>query len=172
MKWVMIGAAGVFGVLLLAGIAAWAVGRTLPAEHTAQGSRDIAAPLERVAAIVRDVPSQPQWRPGVTRIEVLSRNVAEGDTVLRYVEYGPNGAIPFAFREVVPDHRFTSTIDTDTLAFGGRWTIELTARGDDRTQVTITEQGIVRAPLFRTMARYVFGHTRTIEGYLDALAAR
>ena len=38
--------------------------------------------------------------------------------------------------------------------------------------VTITEEGRIGNPLFRFMARFVFGYSGTIESYLRALAAR
>jgi hypothetical protein len=93
----------------------------------------------------------------------------DGD-VQYYIEHGANGAIPFAFAEIEPARRFTSTIDSEQLPFSGTWIIELAPLSDRRTQVTITERGEVRSAIFRAVARYVFGHTRTMARYLDALA--
>ena len=117
--------------------------------------------------MVRAVEQQPTWRAGVERIEVMERTEAR----LRYIEHGGNGAIPFAFREVVPDAEFHSVIDTDSLPFGGEWDIVLSPIDDTHTRVTITESGIVRSALFRFVSRYVMGHTRTIDRYLTDLAA-
>ena len=135
--------------------------------HTATVTREIAAPLVRVATIVRDVEQQPSWRAGLKRIEVTGR----ADSVLRYTEHGSDGAIPFAFQEVTEGTEFRSVIDTESLPFGGQWTIELTAIDDTHTRVSIREDGIVRSALFRFVSTYLMGHTRTIDAYLSDLAA-
>jgi hypothetical protein len=165
MKWLIGIGLVIVGCALCAVAVAWLVGRSLPAEHEASVTREIVSPLSLVASRVRDVATQPDWRPGVTRIEVRRRIGA----VLHYVEHGPNGAIPFAFAEITPDRTFTSTIDTERLPFGGTWTIALSPVSEQQTRVTITERGVVRSAVFRALARHVFGHTRTIEQYLSAL---
>ncbi len=38
------------------------------------------------------------------------------------------------------------------------------------SSVTITERGSVYNPIFRFMSRFIFGHTATVEAYLDAPA--
>ena len=48
--------------------------------------------------------------------------------------------------------------------FGGTWTIEIAD-----AQVRITENGEVYNPLFRFLARFLFGHTATIDGALKKL---
>lgn len=161
---------GIVGALIatvvVTGIFAVLIGRRLPERHTATVTRDVPAPLARVASIVRDIEAQPQWRTGLTRIVVAERPAG----ALRYVEHGSNGEIPFVFREVVPDREFTSVIDTDALPFGGEWTFTLTPLDSARTQLTIREDGVVRSALFRFVSTYMMGHTRTIDGYLDDLA--
>lgn len=147
-------------------ITAWLLGRSLPARHEVSLSRDIERPQEDVAAQIRDIARQAEWRADVKRIELLRR---EGD-VQYYIEHGSNGAIPFAFAEIEPGRRFTSTIDSEQLPFSGTWTIELSALSERSTHVTITERGEVHSAIFRALARYVFGHTRTMARYLDALA--
>jgi hypothetical protein len=37
--------------------------------------------------------------------------------------------------------------------------------------VTITERGEIRNPIFRAVARYVFGYGATMEAFLDELRA-
>ncbi|HSR42141.1 MAG TPA: SRPBCC family protein, partial [Longimicrobiales bacterium] len=71
----------------------------------------------------------------------------------------------------VPTRLVTRIADED-LPFGGTWTYELEPTGDGRTRVTITEDGEVYNPVFRFMARFVFGHTATMDTYLDGLEAR
>lgn len=52
--------------------------------------------------------------------------------------------------------------------FGGTWTYELEPDGSG-TCLTITEDGEVRSPLLRFLSRFVLGHARTIESYLEDL---
>lgn len=167
MKILLIAIGVLVAILAIVVIAALLIGRRLPERHTATVTREIAAPLAQVARIVRDVEQQPSWRAGLKRIEVTER----GDSLLRYVEHGSNGAIPFAFQEVAEGTEFRSVIDTESLPFGGQWTIVLTAIDDTRIKVSIREDGIVRSSLFRFVSTYLMGHTRTIDAYLNDLAA-
>jgi hypothetical protein len=53
--------------------------------------------------------------------------------------------------------------------FGGQWTITL--EDEERgTLVVITEEGEVHSPFFRFAARFVIGHTRSLDDYLRMLA--
>ena len=60
---------------------------------------------------------------------------------------------------------------TGSLPFGGSWTYELipTAGG---TMLRITEDGEVYNPLFRFISRFVLGHYKSIDQYLDDLERR
>ena len=142
----------------------YGVGMMLPRDHVARGEKVIAASPQAVAALVRDVASQPRWRAGVERVEVRGR---EGD-VLRYVEHDEEGSIAFAFRETAPERAFESRIDDPELPFAGTWTIGLAPSGNG-TRVTIEERGSVHDPLFRFFGALVFGHEGTIKAYLADL---
>lgn len=155
------------GALAAVGVTLWIIGRRLPVAHRAEVDQVVPLPVARVAHRVRTIAEHPAWRRDVQRIEPVATEGAR----IRYVEHGGNGAIPFAFEETVPDRLFRSTIDTDTLPFGGWWTITLTPVDAGQTRVHIREDGVVRPPLFRVLARYVFGHTRTMQRYVDDLAS-
>jgi hypothetical protein len=146
----------------------WGAGAMMPERHRATVSRDIFAALPTVAAKVRAVEAQAAWRSGVRAITVNSR---DANGTVRYVEQGSNGEMPFVFRETSSDREFVSTIDTESLPFGGTWTITLTAVDAARTRIMIVEDGVVRAPIFRVLSRYVFGHTSTMDAYVKDLAA-
>ncbi|MFN0099309.1 MAG: SRPBCC domain-containing protein [Gemmatimonadaceae bacterium] len=166
MKLVLVITGALVAILVVAGIIVVLVGRRLPERHTASVTREIPAPLVRVASLVRDVEAHPSWRTGLTRVEIMDR--PEG--AVRYVEHGSNGEIPFVFRELVPDREFKSVIDTEALAFGGEWSFTLVELDSARTRITIREDGVVRSALFRFVSTYLMGHTSTIEAYLDDLA--
>ena len=89
----------------------------------------------------------------------------------RYRETGDDGAILYEVEESDPPTRMVTRIADPSLPFGGRWTCELHAVTSGTT-LRITEDGEVYNPLFRFMSRFVFGHYRTMDGYLRDLAAR
>lgn len=154
--------------LVLVFAVAWLIGALLPREHTATRSLVLAQPAAPVFATLRDSARHPEWRRDVKSLELLPADGA----LTRYRETTSHGAITYVVRESSAPHRLVTEIADDSLPFGGRWTIELTPAGDGRTRVRITEDGFVRSALFRFFARFVFGHTRTMETYLRHLAAK
>ncbi len=164
MKWWML-ISGLVGVLVLTGGAAYLVGRALPAEHVAERARLINAGLEQVSERIRRVEAQPKWRRKITRIEVQSRD----SNLVRYTEYAGRDAISFQLAERAGGRQFESRIISTDLPFGGRWVIELDSIGVGTTRVFIREEGVVRSPVYRALGRYVFGHTATMDAYLDDL---
>lgn len=169
------------GVLAaLVGIVA-AVGYTLPVAHTARVERTYAAGVEELFRAVAATSEYPSWRRGVKRVEQLPPR--EGKPSFR--ELGGNGEITFIVEEMIPNRRIVSRIADVGLPFGGKWTYEFTpvaegergpvAAGDAsrsadagaRSRLRITEEGEVYNPIFRLMARFVFGHDRTMRQFLD-----
>lgn len=159
-KWLLVAAAVPVGAAAIV----TAIGAMLPAEHLASVEATLAAPPDRVAALVRDVEGQPRWRGGVTAIEIVERR----PDALVYVERQGSDAIRFAFREERPGALFRSTIADPDLPFGGHWLIALEPAGAG-TKIWIEEHGNVGNPLFRFVARFVFGHDATIKAYLADL---
>lgn len=148
--------------VLIAVCILYTVGLYLPRRHVAEGVIEVLAPPSKVAALVRDVPSQPRWRSSVTRIKPISSN-----GTVRYHEVGRNGRIQFALREIAPGS-FEVFVDDSNQSFGGRWVIS-TSPSLQGTSVYIREEGYVHAPLFRALAKYVFGHETTLKTYLHEL---
>ena len=77
---------------------------------------------------------------------------------------------PYEIVEQAPPSRLVTRV-ADGLPYGGTWTFELAPEGGG-TRLTITEHGEVYNPIFRVLARFVFGHAATMEAYLEDLAAR
>jgi hypothetical protein len=141
------------------------IGLLLPREHSASGERRIAAPPEAVFALIADPAGYPTWRPGVSSVEVLSTSP------LRFRERGSNGEILFEETERQSPARLVVRIADESLPFGGRWTYTVRPDGEGSI-LTIREDGFVKNPIFRFLARFVFGHTATLESCLDAAAKR
>lgn len=149
------------GLALLVG----ATGMLLPQEHVASIEINLDQAPDRVFATIADVARSPEWRPDLQRVEILS----PAGEPLRWRETTDLGTITMAVEELQPPNRFVARIDDPDQPFGGRWIYTLAPSGSG-TRLTITERGEVYNPLFRFMARFVFGHYRTLESYARNLA--
>ena len=152
----------VLGVLVALLLLLIAIGYALPIGHVATRETRLGAPPERVFEVLREVEKFPAWRSDVKSVEVLATAPA-----LRWRERGDND-ITFEMETVEPARKIVTRIADKTLAFGGSWTYELSPQ-DGGTRLVITENGEVYNPLFRIMSRFVFGHTATIDRFLEDL---
>jgi uncharacterized protein YndB with AHSA1/START domain len=157
----------IVGVLVLVVAIVIAIGAMLPREHVASRSARIARPPADVYAAIRDFESLPKWRADVQRVEMLG--LADGH--LRFREHASHGAVTYEVIEDVPPRKLVTRIADRDLGYSGSWTYELTPDGDG-TELRITENGEVSNVVFRFMSRFVFGHTATMEKYLEALQKR
>jgi hypothetical protein len=121
------------------------VGVWLPVGHEASRSAEFSKPPEAVFALISDLNNYATWWP-------------ENETNVAIVES-------------VPPSRFVTKIDEPDAPFGGTWTwvIEKTPSG---SRATITERGEIYNPIFRTLAKFVFGYTSTMESCLAAAQKR
>lgn len=160
-------AAVLLGVLLALVIVATLVGTRLPRVHRAACRASFSVGPEALFATLVDVESFPAWHPGVRaarRVEpVAGRRSFEEDS--------SDGTVRYVVEEETPPLRLVVRIVDDGLPYGGTWTYELVPEGG-RTRVTITEDGHVDPPLFRFLARFVFGHHASLEASLAALGAK
>jgi uncharacterized protein YndB with AHSA1/START domain len=164
LKW-LLAAAALFVTIFLA---MTFIGRALPSRHVATSSITVNQPVDSVWSAIRDFAGYPTWWPHVV---TLNRTP---DTPGREVwsqrdKYGDE--LPLEVVEEEPPRRLVTRIGADDLPFGGTWTYELSASVEGCT-VTLTEDGEIDNPLFRFMARFVFGHHGTLESYLKALGRR
>lgn len=153
------------GVLLLVAALVMA-GYLLPVGHVASAEATIGRPPAEVFAAIADVARYAEWRPDVTRVEVLADAPA-----MRWKESGSAGDITFELEESAPPSRLRSRIADPSLPFGGSWTYDLTPSASG-TRVRITERGEVYNPIFRVLSRFVFGHTTTMEQFLENLGRK
>jgi hypothetical protein len=161
MKWAMI----IASVLALIVATAWFVGSRLPADHVATVSARYLAPPAAVWAKISDPVSAATWRTELQRVELLApRN---GHVAWR--EISKRDAITYEMIAQEPLVSQVSRITDESLPFGGQWEYRLTPDGTGTT-LTITERGVVKSALFRTMSRTVFSLTGTMEAYHRSLA--
>jgi uncharacterized protein YndB with AHSA1/START domain len=163
MKWLLF---TLLAVLVLVAIVV-VVGWMLPVAHVASRSASLNASPETVWRTITDVDAFPAWRSGIRNVERLpNRN---GGAV--WVEDGTDGRITLAVERSEPPHTLVTRIADPELPFGGTWTFTIMPAPNGCT-LTITENGEVYNPVFRAMARFVFGYETTMATYLDELARR
>jgi uncharacterized protein YndB with AHSA1/START domain len=143
------------------------IGRGLPQSHVAARRARFRQPPEILWAAITDVDDFPSWRPDVKRVERLPDR--DGRPV--WCEIGRHGRLTLEQVEAQPPRRLVGRIADPTLPFGGTWTYDI-AVVEGGSTLTITENGEVYNPLFRFMARYLFGYHGTLEGYLKALGKK
>jgi polyketide cyclase/dehydrase/lipid transport protein len=160
MKWALIIGLVVIALIALVTIA----GLALPKSHSASRRAAIASPCDPVFAAITDAEKFPSWRSDVRKVERLPDR--DGRPV--WVEEGRTGRMTLAVERLEPPRLVVMRIADPDLPFGGTWTYELTPTADG-CQLTITENGEIYNPIFRFMARFVFGYESTMAGYLDAM---
>ncbi|MGH7561639.1 MAG: SRPBCC family protein [Gemmatimonadales bacterium] len=157
----------ILGILLGLVVLVAVIGLALPRRHRATSSVVLAAPPDSVWAIVSD----PNALVGTwSELESAERLPdRDGKPVWRQKTSGFE--MVMIVEEAVPATRLVTRIDApEDATFGGGWVYELAPEGAG-TRVSVTEDGWVGNPLFRTMM-YAMGVHRTLDGYLTALGTR
>jgi len=163
MKWIWI-AASVIGLLV---VVLLLVGWLLPEKHRAERQATFKAPPETVWDLITNVEAFPSWRSDVKTV----RRLPDRDGRPVWVEDGSNGPITLAVERSEAPRLLVLRIADPDLPFGGTWTYEISPAAAGST-LTITEDGAIYNPLFRVMARFVFGYEGTMAAYLTAADAR
>jgi uncharacterized protein YndB with AHSA1/START domain len=163
MKWVLFAALGLLVVVAIVVV----VGYLLPKGHVATRSATFAAPPDAIWAAITDVDKFPSWRSDVKTVQRLP----DRDGRVAWVEEGSSGRITLAVEKSLPPQQLVLRIADPDLPFGGSWTYDL-APAPGGTTLTITENGEIYNPVFRVMARFVFGYEATMAAYLSALEKR
>lgn len=143
------------------------VGALLPRAHSATSTATYAAAPEQVWKAITDWREIPRWRPEVTAVEEFEDKQGRKG----WIERSRFGRLPLVVERSEPPRLFIGRIADPDLPFGGTWTYRLEPHGQG-TRLSITEDGEVRNAFFRFMARFVFGHHRTMDGYLVSLGRR
>jgi uncharacterized protein YndB with AHSA1/START domain len=163
MRWILLAVVTIVAALAVAALIGW----RLPRSHRASREQVLAATPESIWVAITDAEAFPSWRTDVKTVQRLPDR--EGRRA--WVEDGGSGKITFVVeRSDAPRLLVTRIADPD-LPFGGTWTYEITpvAQG---AQLRITEDGEIYNPLFRFMARFIFGYEATMASYFAALETK
>jgi uncharacterized protein YndB with AHSA1/START domain len=163
MKWALI----ILGAIIAVALIITAIGALLPKGHVASRSAVFNQSAESVWHAITDVESFTSWRTDLKSVERLPDK--GGRMVWR--ETSSQGAMTIEVVESSPPQRLVCRIADPDLPFGGTWTYELAEAGAG-TRLTITENGEIYNPIFRFMARFIFGYTSTLETYLKGLGKK
>ena len=163
MKWLLLGLILVVVLVLIV----VAIGMMLPVQHSASRTATFPTTPDRIWRLITDVDGFPSWRTGVKAIERLPPQ--DGKAI--WVEDTTSGRITLAVDRSEPSRLLVLRIADRNLPFGGTWTYEVTPTSEG-TRLTISENGEIYNPVFRFMARFIFGYESTMESYLEALQAR
>ena len=162
LKWAIYVVVGLVALIAIAAV----VGMMLPKAHEAWKAQSYRAKPEQVFAVVSDFAKYPEWRMGVTRVDVTG-----GGTSPVVTEHGSNGVIPYKIEVLQPPSKMVMRIADPDVSFGGTWTFEIKPE-DSGSELLITENGEIYNPLFRVMSKLFFSPTATIETYLADLQKR
>jgi hypothetical protein len=161
MKWVLL--IGAVLVVLLALVAV--VGAMLPRDH--QATRQ-ARYRQKPEAIYFTLAGPVDWR---TDIKAFG-NLPDRDGRKLWWEQDSHGhKVTYELIEDKMPSRRVTRIAEKNLPFGGKWTIEISPTNEGSV-VRITEDGEIYNVIFRFVARFFFGYTSNIEGYLRDLGHR
>ncbi|HSC26280.1 MAG TPA: SRPBCC family protein [Vicinamibacterales bacterium] len=164
MKWALMTGAGLVAVIAIVAI----IGAALPRSHTASRSTRINGSPQAIWAAITEVEAFPDWRSDVKKVERLQDR--DGRPV--WVEEGPTGRMTLAVERSEPPRLLVLRIADPDLPYGGTWTYELSPQPGGGVMLSVTEDGEIYNPIFRFMARFVFGYEATMDTYLASLAAR
>jgi carbon monoxide dehydrogenase subunit G len=161
MRWFLIAPV----VLLVLGAVMAGIGLFRPRTHVARARTRLAAAPDAVWNVISDFERWPEWQPGMKRVERLP--AGNGPTTL--ITEGSWGEMPMRIEAFEPATRLVTFLDGGV--FTGRWTWQLEAAPEGGTVVTLTEEGEVGNPFFRTMMIFNDNY-KTMLGVLGAMGTR
>jgi hypothetical protein len=161
MKWVLL----IAGALALLAALVALVGAMLPRAHHATRQAHY---RQKPEAIYFTLAGPVDWRSDVKAFGALP----DRDGRKQWWERDSHGqnVIYELVEDKMPSRRVVRIADRN-LPFGGTWTFDI-APAPEGCVVRITEDGEVYNVIFRFMARFFFGYTASIEGYLRDLGLR
>ena len=161
MKWVLFAGGGLVLLIVVAAL----IGAMLPRNHRATRQ---ARYRQKPEAIYFTLAGPVDWRSDVKAYG----NLPERDGRKQWWEQDSHGhKVTYELVEDKMPSRRVTRIAEKNLPFGGTWTVEISPT-EDGSVVRITEDGQIYNVIFRFAARFFFGYTSSIEGYLRDLGHR
>ena len=153
------------GLMVAIGLVAL-VGSMLPLRHSASRRARLRVAPDALYAVIA---GPPDWRTGVKSFGVLADHEGRKQW---WEEDSHRQKITYELLEGRPPSRFVTRIADRNLPFGGTWTFDIAPAPDGGSELRIRADGEIYNVIFRFMARFFFGYTSSIEGYLRDLGAK
>jgi len=163
MKWILWIFVVLAGVLILITLIGW----LLPKEHTVTRQAHFQQPPEVIWKTITDIDAMPTWRQGLKSV----KHLPDRNGLPAWIETLDSGTIPLETVASQPPSKLVVRIADPKLPFSGTWTYEITPVPSG-SRLHIREDGEIYNPLFRFLARFVFGYTGTIDTYLKSMAKK
>ncbi len=143
------------------------LGSRFPRDHVATVRARYQAAPAAIWALISNPSLAASWRSDVKSVDTLPP--VGGLPAWR--EHSRQGITTYVMAEQHAMTSQVSRITDDALPYGGQWEFTLVPSGSG-SELTITERGVVKPPLFRFLARTVFGFTSSLEEYHRSLAGK
>lgn len=148
-------------LIIILGIMASIVGLFIPGTHHISVSVILNANRIKVWKVITNYKDMPNWWPNVKSIEKQMKNGKE-----IWINTDKHGKkIVFYTSEEKPAKKLIRTIDSTGKLFGGSWTYELISV-NNKTRLTITEDGFISQPYVRLMAKLFMKKDATIQDFI------
>ncbi len=164
MRWILWIVGGLAAFVAVVAFIGW----RLPKAHTASVSARVPLSPDAVYTLLSDVSQYQSWRPELKRLERLP----DRDGRPAWVEETTSGRLPMFFERMERPSLLVGRIADPSLPFGGTWTYTILPAAGGGSELTITEDGEVYNPIFRFMARFVFGYQGTLNSFMSNLQKR
>ena len=162
MKWLLwIGG----GLAALVGLVAL-VGSMLPLHHSVSRKARLHVAPDALYAVIA---GPPDWRTGVKSFGVLPDHEGRPQW---WEEDSHHQKVTYELVEGKSPSRLVTRIADHNLPFGGTWTFDIAPAPGGGSELRIREDGEIYNVIFRFVARFFFGYTSSIEGYLRDLGAK
>ncbi len=168
MKTILLIVAALVGLILLAGLVLYLIGRRLPERHTASLTVRLAAKRTVVWATITDYAKMPEWWPAVKTVRLETK---PGGEIITWNKDSHGQEVGFRTKEEQAPARLVREIVGEDLPFGGTWTFVLEDEGDG-TRLNLTEDGFIKPPLFRAVAQYFLKLDATMKDFAAHLGKR
>jgi hypothetical protein len=156
-------------LLVVAGVGVYADGARMPYNHSVSVTGVVAAPQEKVFALITNVAHGSDWRPAVKSVTTLQKDNGRD----HWVEHLAHGQyMTFLATNTSAPIRREVTLDEPRASYGGVWTYQLSqGPSPNTTTLQITETGFIKPPLYRFVMNRIMGPTHNLDEYMKDIQA-
>ncbi len=153
-------------VAACAALILYVAGSQMPREHRSQVTGTLRADRAAVWNAITDYAAMPGWWPAVKAVR--SEKLPDG-TELTWNRDSHGQEVAFRTAESRPREKLVRVIAGSDLPYGGTWTFELADAPGGGTLFTLTEDGWIRPPIFRAVAKWFIGLDSTQRDFMANL---